>query len=962
MTLDPKIVLYGNPKLATRDIEAARVLLYQQISQDIKFGRPVSKVRYTLPDGTVVVATHEFGQSYIEITAPYVSVVGVSSKSPVYTISQFGIWELRHGYIGQKTPATLPLYPPGLTYADNGWFVTGGQPDISNSAGTNPNYQINQTPTELGISYPTGTYFSIADNLLFISQNHISNNPIVTPNCPFGYIAVFYGSSPVYIGKNTILCMVIPSTPTSVANPYIYNYALFEGQSVTINQIAPLFATYTFDPTNPANGSWAAASPISQYLPDIILEQTLECVNLPTPGCLASNGSITTDSVANGTLRCTSLSLQYPTVTSNPYWYCGPICNWTVIQAVSMPSGCTTSNPSGTGTNYYNWLAYYSGLYAMQWGGNVLSYFGGAQIPNAYAIEFNYLGQNQCGFTNWNIPQRLIGVVGIDSNQTTNTTPTANEFCVVQQDPVSPGAVDNTTFVNLAGVPPNYMSYPGGYALIQYVSGSTYESVLPFPDNNSYYVYSYLDPTSTAWNSAQPPSPSFFSNNAFLYAPLLYPNNSNIPTTGYPTSPNWPSSSAATGTVPSNWSSSYNGFAVTFPLNNPYTFYSSGITRLGFNALQEEAANNWDSTNLTNNPSTDPYAGAQNGATIDLNTLTLIPNSLAVADASSSGLGTLFTWMGTAARTQSLMRSTDGGLSWVPVGPVSVFPKFGHPAPPNNGGDGYSGNISAIDTYAGVGYVGSQCLLAWAYSDYSQNANGSEDPTSIAEVVETNSVPQTITAYWSTDLGATWNIYSFAVDINNYPGNAPPYPTVVMLGVGKAALIWPGSSTPGAVYFDQKTAGELITLSNTDIVLVNDLLRAMGTPGPGPSSNINLYPAWYYPTSSFYTPAYISGSPLNNPGFATWYYTGEKFGTLCYTRALNTTFTYQLCQLSVQVTATGCTFNLTPFPVTPVAPSLASTGGVVPPYAYAISQGFGPPLAGLIPPAYTFQAGVYVEP
>jgi len=130
MSLDPKIVLHGDKVAAGQAIRAARILLDGQMRKDIALGTPVSKVRYVLPTGQIVVATHEYSQTYLDISAsspgaPHAAQnPGVPGSSGLYLMGvdkQGNIQEylVSHfkPYITLLSTNGTPVYaPPGVAY------------------------------------------------------------------------------------------------------------------------------------------------------------------------------------------------------------------------------------------------------------------------------------------------------------------------------------------------------------------------------------------------------------------------------------------------------------------------------------------------------------------------------------------------------------------------------------------------------------------------------------------------------------------------------------------------------------------------------------------------------------------------------------------------------------------------------------------------------------------------------
>ncbi len=124
MSLDPKITLHGDKVSAGSVIRQARILLYEQMRKDISFGNSVSKVRYVLPTGQAVVATHEYARTYLDISAPrppspltvrtppippaYVALSGhTQASTPPFTTT---LWLSSNGVSWRKGPPVPHLW------------------------------------------------------------------------------------------------------------------------------------------------------------------------------------------------------------------------------------------------------------------------------------------------------------------------------------------------------------------------------------------------------------------------------------------------------------------------------------------------------------------------------------------------------------------------------------------------------------------------------------------------------------------------------------------------------------------------------------------------------------------------------------------------------------------------------------------------------------------------------------
>ncbi len=690
MSLDPKIVLHGNKVAAGQAIRAARILLDGQMRKDAAYGIPVSKVRYVLPTGQIVIATHEYGQTYLDISAslPAQKYLNKAAKQYITGVEQGyahdHIIQVGDSWTNQIGQYEYPgVITGGWVYADNGILVAGG-PIAAGVFGT-------ATGTNsLGVSTYGISPSSSVNYLRFKDTKNPNSLVIDSPVCPFGEVLV--GQSPlVYIGANTV--MGVATAPGSWADRPASPAA---GQQYTNEMSVPFFVSYKFDPAKPGNGVWAKLADVKQYTPDQLISVTYSYLGLPPCPQIAYPSMAVSFQSAQVAETITAVSLRLPTISGNPYWYIGPILN---------------TLDYTWGASSYLALTYNTGNPILATSRGSFVYIGYAQVSGTPSTEYNYPSGAMVGFPQWSIA--------------------ANVYYTFCSQNTSTGA---------AGAPPPY-NYP---------------------------------PTSTpknwgaSYSGGNPPPSSFYSKPPY---PFVLTTAWDDPAAKYSVNP-----------VPQT------------PNNNPpcgtgfsgYSYASPGID-LTTNTYSVQAP-------LSD---VDPYNGGYDYTYLYCLNYTVSPTRIAVGDASGiSAYGTLFAWMGTGYTTAALHKSVDGGASWAPCGPSEKYTKymgFGR----NTGWSQYPALYP--EPAAGVIYAGSRCVLAWSASQFSPNANGSDDPQYIAETVESGAAPAAVDMFWSEDMGGTWSTHTVQVS----PSSSPQYYLcyALMMGLGEAMCSVPG--TGEAVLFSK---------------------------------------------------------------------------------------------------------------------------------------------------------------
>ncbi len=118
--LDPKVTLHGDTRRAGTFTRQCRYLLGVQVEQDLRFGRTVSRQRYTLGNGVEAIITHEAPRTYVHI---HVATGGPSQESShsdhsryfavAYNTNNSAAWNSTDGILWNQLTA------PPFSYIDS---------------------------------------------------------------------------------------------------------------------------------------------------------------------------------------------------------------------------------------------------------------------------------------------------------------------------------------------------------------------------------------------------------------------------------------------------------------------------------------------------------------------------------------------------------------------------------------------------------------------------------------------------------------------------------------------------------------------------------------------------------------------------------------------------------------------------------------------------------------------------
>lgn len=202
-----------NPKISappgmTAQIQAARVLLDTQLRQDAAYNRPVSKVRYVLPDQTVVVVTHEYDQTYIQIAPRKVAQeTSRQVRVPLYFLALVFVADASYAFLSSD----------GLAWTQSGAVLPNWITPVS-TAQVAQKYVVVCGSAAQPFTLPSG-YVVPANTLAFWVVDGRSGQCIAAYGVP-----AYNGQEPagavpalVYIGSNTLWCAVQTATDVYAA-------------------------------------------------------------------------------------------------------------------------------------------------------------------------------------------------------------------------------------------------------------------------------------------------------------------------------------------------------------------------------------------------------------------------------------------------------------------------------------------------------------------------------------------------------------------------------------------------------------------------------------------------------------------------------------------------------------------------------------------------------------------------
>lgn len=246
---DPKIRVHGNYNTGAAHINRARAILYVHLLEDNAYNIQVSKKKYTLAPGVECIATHEYGQTYLDI---YSKSNYETSKLPIPNEpAYFGSYKTQYPvYIlaGDGTPTISQLGPLNsiATFDSNSAILSSDKLFFVNYTllgGVADSWDYVGNGLVVIVSAPW------MPDYVYTSQNQLGQN-IYLIDAKKGSILIsnlsaFLGivRTVGYIGHNEVIIVIEYS---SSINTYTYNFVtntvLLVGSAANVGNQPPTFS------------------------------------------------------------------------------------------------------------------------------------------------------------------------------------------------------------------------------------------------------------------------------------------------------------------------------------------------------------------------------------------------------------------------------------------------------------------------------------------------------------------------------------------------------------------------------------------------------------------------------------------------------------------------------------------------------------------------------------------------